>query len=414
MIASRTASVSTRGQASYATILTTQFERVAEVVVGRVAELLCAEVTVLDDANVVVASGARHMVGRHFDVDSQAAERPFLRIPIHLDGQSGAVIVGETLNGEVFSPRLAHMLVQLVVGQALALDRLPDRRERKNAFIRDLLEGAIGDEASVLREASVLGMDLATPRTVVLIDAADYILGSSQQSGDEVAAAGMLQRAELVICNVVSFFHLPNDTICAYIGDGEIAVLKASNTRNLVPWVGPSGAAATESCAWANLAALKRACEGLLQHLQADIGASINLGVGRYHPGMCGIAYSYQDARAALSIGRRLFGQNRVHCLDSLGIGAFVGISDERTKIDLAAHLLSPLDHEPELIDTLDTFFVCNCCPSTSASRLSIHRNTLGYRLQKIASLTGLDPRRFEEAMQIHLALLMRAFHTST
>ena len=36
---------------------------------------------------------------------------------------------------------------------------------------------------------------------------------------------------------MVEFFELPNDTICAYIGDGEIAVLKASNRRNLTRWV---------------------------------------------------------------------------------------------------------------------------------------------------------------------------------
>jgi len=41
---------------------------------------------------------------------------------------------------------------------------------------------------------------------------------------------------------------------------------------------------------------------------------------------------------------------------------------------------------------------------------LAIHHNTLTYRLQKIALLTGLDPRRFEEATQIYLALLLRSF----
>jgi carbohydrate diacid regulator len=124
------------------------------------------------------------------------------------------------------------------------------------------------------------------------------------------------------------------------------------------------------------------------------------------------LARSYQDARAALSLGRRFHGQNGVHCLDSLGIAAFVGVSDERTKIDLATYLLSPLDHEAELLSTLDHFFAEDCCPSATAARLSIHRNTLGYRLDKITSLTGLDPRRFDAAVQIRLALLLRSLRT--
>lgn len=34
-----------------------------------------------------------------------------------------------------------------------------------------------------------------------------------------------------------------------------------------------------------------------------------------------------------------------------------VVISDESTKIELAKHLLSPLDQEPDLLETLNTFF---------------------------------------------------------
>lgn len=89
-------------------------------------------------------------------------------------------------------------------------------------------------------------------------------------------------------------------------------------------------------------------------------------------------------------------------------MAAFIGIADERTKQDLAAHLLSPLDHEPDLLATLLVFFDSDCNASTTATRLSIHRNTLGYRFDKIASRTGLDPRHFDHAVQIRLALLLR------
>ena len=102
-----------------------------------------------------------------------------------------------------------------------------------------------------------------------------------------------------------------------------------------------------------------------------------------------------------------------MHGLDGLGVAAFVGVSDERTKIELATYLLSPLDHEAELIDTLHGFFEENCCPSSTAKRLSIHRNTLGYRLDKITSLTGAGPRRFDDAGQIRVALPLPALSAS-
>jgi carbohydrate diacid regulator len=218
------------------------------------------------------------------------------------------------------------------------------------------------------------------------------------------------RRAQAVISSAVSFFHLPNDTICAYLGDGEVAVLKASNTRNLASWADDGELPAEATPSWANLAALKRASEDLRAHLCRDTDAQVSVGVGRYHPGICRLARSYQDARAALSLGRRFQGHSCVHCLDALGIAAFVGVSDEQTKIDLATYLLGPLNGEPELLASLDAFFAENCAPSSTATRLNIHRNTLSYRLDKITALTGLDPRCFDDAIQIRLALVLRSF----
>lgn len=281
--------------------------------------------------------------------------------------------------------------------------------EIKNRFIYNLLNGLIDDETALTRDARLLGMDFTPPRAVILIDAADYILASAKIDASAAADEQIRQRAQMVISSVVNFFHLPNDTICAYLGDGAVAVLKASDTRNLVTWADRDDAASQPSTSWANLTALKRAGAGLLKRLRQDTHAAISLGVGRYHPGLRGLTRSYQDARAALSLGRRFHGQNGVHCLDGLGIAAFVGVADEQTKIDLATYLLRPLDDGPELLKTLEIFFAENCCPSSCAERLAIHRNTLTYRLSKITALTGLDPRRFDDAVQIRLALVLRA-----
>ncbi len=89
-------------------------------------------------------------------------------------------------------------------------------------------------------------------------------------------------------------------------------------------------------------------------------------------------------------------------------MAAFVGVPDEQTKLDLSTYLLSPLSHAPELLQTLTVFFAQNCCPSATAKQLSVHRNTLSHRLDKITALTGLDPRRFDDGVQIRLALLLR------
>ncbi|MDI3342036.1 MAG: helix-turn-helix domain-containing protein [Sphaerobacter sp.] len=387
-----------------------QFHRVAEAVAARTAELLGADVAVVDERGITLASTEPGLVGLPFDAVRPGLAGGGLRVPLRLDSHAGQVIVGVPASGEVLSPRLVEALIELVINQAAVLEQLPERHELKDTFIHDLLLGRIGDEADVQRKAHILGMDFTRPRAVILIDAAAFILGPVADQRPEVADVQRRRRAQLVIASVVGFFDLPNDTICAYIGDGDVVVLKASSTQDLVAWTDDAGRE-QPGASWANLSALKRAAGALLARLRRDTGVNISVGIGRYHPGVRGLARSYQDARAALSLGRWFHGQNRVHCLDGLGMAAFVGVADERTKADLAQHLLSPLDHAPELLETLDAFFAEDCCPSSAAARLAIHRNTLSYRLDKVALLTGLDPRRFDDAVQIRLALLVRALH---
>jgi carbohydrate diacid regulator len=140
-----------------------------------------------------------------------------------------------------------------------------------------------------------------------------------------------------------------------------------------------------------------------------DVGGEpIDIGIGHCHASIAGLAHSYAAARAALALNKRFDGDNRVPSFNGLGIVAFAGLTDQETKVSLAGHLLSPLDHEPGLVRTLEAFFDANCVPSGTARVLDIHHNTLSYRLDKIGILTGLDPRRFDDAVQTRVALIVR------
>lgn len=389
-----------------------RFIQIADAIIHQVVELLYASVDVVDPYGVVVASNEPQRIGEMLERD--LSDRPFnsfLRVPLRHHSEEGEVIVGNPQTQETISPRLAQALVEMVIHQTMSQNHFSGQHELKNQLINDLLHGRILDEANVLHRAKQLGMDLTPPRAVILIDAAGYVLSRTSEAHPHRDLEHH-RRAQVVISSIVSFFHLPNDTICADLGQGEIVVLKASDTKNLDLWANREEILENNSSSWANLAALKRAADALLLRLRSDTGMAINVGIGRYHPGIEGLARSYEDAHAALSLGRRFQGNNRVHCLGELGIAAFVGVADEETKIDLAKYLLSPLDHEPELLHTLNVFFTESCCLSSTAKRLLIHRNTLSYRLDKIASLTGLEPRKFDDAVQMRLSLVLRSLQS--
>ncbi len=383
-----------------------QVKEVATRVSQRAADLLGERVFVIDQIGRVVAASEPGFAG---SVLADAASRPFT--PLRFSAWEGRVVVGARAVGAVansaagssrapYSPRLVRGVLELIISQ-MTLEGLRGR-DLKNTLVHDLLRGHVSDEESIHRQARILGMDLAPPRAVLLIGAEAYL-------GADGAA-----RSDDIIGSVVRFFHLPSDTICAYIGAGEVAVLKASDAKNLAPWAQVDTGddkGSDKASAWADLGALKRAAAALVARLAADTGARVSIGVGRYHRGLAGLEHSYADAKAALSLGRRLGQKGDVHCLDSVGIAAFIGVADERTKADLATFLLSPLDDEPELLRTLACLFEHDCQPTATAKVLGVHRNTLSYRLEKIASLTGMDPRRFDDAVQIRLALVMRQLH---
>lgn len=394
------------------------FNQIAEAVVLKLASLLQTNVLISDSSQTVIASHGDSYVATlddHLDdyldgpgLSPKPANLNFLTLPFYIDGQTGEIQIEQCIDGEVLSPKLARVFVDLVLSQVAYAD-FSDQQVFKNQVIANLLKGRISDEKTAHHQASLLGIDFTPPRAVILIDATDFIFATDNGKLDGFYDQQCRSRA--IINSIVTVFHLPNDTICADLGGGEFAVIKASDTKNLSPWashtlttsdaLGPS---------WTNLDALKRAGDALLAKLREETGTALSVGIGRYHPGILGLSRSYQDAQVALRLGRQFNGQNHVYCLNDLGIAAFACVADERTKIQLALHLLSPLDNEPELIYTLKVFFEENCGLSTTAKRLCIHRNTLTYRLEKTASLTGLDPRRFDEAVQIRLALLLQEF----
>ncbi len=367
-----------------------------EALIQRLAAIFHAEVCVLGKTGIVLGSSKQGWRGRPFsELDHEGCPAP-LRLPIVLDGRRCEVAICGL--GERISPRLAQTLVDMTLSELLRQQELPARAEIKNRFIYDLLHGHIDDEATLSHYAELLGLDLSPPRAVILIDALDYMAGEKSSPQES------RRRVQALVDAIIHFFHLPDDLTCAYLGDGQIVVLKASDRQNLSAWAGSDQSGARR---WADLTALQRAATALLGCLPAGAAAAVRIGLGRHHPGPTGLAASYADAQAALVLGRRFHHQQQVHCLTDLGVAAFVGLADAQTKEELAQHLLSPLRDEPELVETLQHFFAEDCSLCATAARLYIHRNTLSYRLDKIASLTGLDPRCFDEAVQLRLALMV-------
>lgn len=66
---------------------------------------------------------------------------------------------------------------------------------------------------------------------------------------------------------------------------------------------------------------------------------------------------------------------------------------------------LAPLPAHAELARTAEVYLDCAGQAGRTASELSIHRQTLYYRLSRVEQLTGLDLDDGEDRLLLHMAL---------
>jgi len=99
---------------------------------------------------------------------------------------------------------------------------------------------------------------------------------------------------------------------------------------------------------------------------------------------------AYAEARTVAETARAL-GRPETICTRNRMIFEYSVAAGGPTLTALAA-LLDPLAAHPALLETLDAFIDSQFNHNVSAQALFIHRNTVTYRLSRIAELTGYDP----------------------
>lgn len=138
---------------------------------------------------------------------------------------------------------------------------------------------------------------------------------------------------------------------------------------------------------------------------------TVTCGISRLGKGVEGLWKTYREARAALELGRAIFGEGRDIHYEALGVyRLLLGRSDTAEQKGFAAEVVDPLrtydeSRGGELLKTLETYLQTNGNAKRTASLLFTHYNTVLYRLNKIRQLTGLDPYHPDQRLTLQTAL---------
>jgi hypothetical protein len=138
-------------------------------------------------------------------------------------------------------------------------------------------------------------------------------------------------------------------------------------------------------------------------------GSPWRVAVGRAHPGAYGIARSYEEAREGLTMATRMRLESPVVETRDLLVYRVLA-RDQPALVDLVASVLSPLAQARggagPLVETLAAYFDCGCVATAAAAELHLSVRAVTYRLDRVASWTGLHPSDPSHRFTLHAAVL--------
>lgn len=291
-------------------------------------------------------------------------------------------------------------LERIILGQVVPILALEFARERERSEVEsryqieafmDVLQGNYQQPEEMLARARLLGYDLTAPQVIAIFEmhtteAEDLSNGFQAQWSKRV-------RDELLR-------DWPNSWILT-----ETNKVTAILPLNPMEIDSPDA----ETLLLARLERVHARLQPGQSHSSKVLAYSI--GLGRAVHSLAAIPQSLREAQQALEIGRRLFGENKLHSFAHLGIYRLLFHLNGQSELsEFYAETLGPILQadtrgDGTLIDTLEGFFRCNGNLSETARSMHLHRNSLLYRLGRIEEILGHSLEDAELRLSLQIAL---------
>ena len=267
-------------------------------------------------------------------------------------------------------------------------------RQLKDELFEGLLSGRTSDEQVARERAVRLGYrpELAYRVALLRVDAVD----SSETSG---------QRRRLLE-RVAAFCVRGGPDVLATVREDELALVipdEADTAR--------FGQSAAASELTHSVAASELAQSALEEAALLLPGVAVTAGSGGVCSSASAIARSYAQARRALDTARRFGRTGEVVAFEDLGVYRLLfHVSDASELRGFTEQVLGPLieydqRHASDFVRTLDAFLSNNGNVQATARDLSLHVNSVTYRLQRIQAIAGIDLEESEDRLLAQVAL---------
>lgn len=159
-------------------------------------------------------------------------------------------------------------------------------------------------------------------------------------------------------------------------------------------------------------AKLEEYAQQIASMFNTEIMASVRVTYGNVANSILEVGKTYREAKVAQEVAKIFYDGRMVAGYSSLGIGRLI----HELPLSLCEMFLDEVFGDKKLklseeeLNTIDKFFDNNLNISETARELFMHRNTLVYHLEKLQKATGLDIRKFDDALTFKIATMVARY----
>lgn len=362
--------------------------KVSRKIIDDISRFSDKKYAVTDTSGEVLASSEDFSIEhRILDIKSKRA------LPLQFQSQKvGYLYIDENLQLVKETGNLVRSMAELIIHETYFKEVLSSDEKRIDQLIYDFLNLSDMDLGEFRRIISSFGVDLTRNKLAIFIEIEDpNYLFLEEKEAIEGERDHKIAKVKRELKNALSSFYTHHRrNLVSYIGGNNFVIFKD---------MGDEPEAYQEE--------FKKTLNTLFFNIKTEIRTDVTVGVGEYKCGLGGLRESFEEARTALRFGKQIWGPGQIYHYDSFGVVAplFSGVTEQN--ITFSKNIVENLAKYPELFESLKIYFEDDLSLSKTAKKLKIHRNTLVYRLERINEITGFDPRVFNEAFQLQLALIL-------
>jgi len=397
----------------------------AQNIVDKTMSILGKNINIMNENGVIIGSGDKSRLNQFHegaaqvikegkkleiyseDINHLVGSKPGINLPIeHNNKIIGVVgITGEPNEVTPFG-EVIKMTVEMMLQQEFLLKELQLEKQARENFIHDLISGRVGNDPDLFAtRGQIVGYNVLIPRMALVIDIYQFkkTAKKSLQTFKGMKEGEIyLQRLKNDVLKTIQgiFANAPQE-IVSYTGGDRFVVLKTIDLKD------------SDEIVRKKIFIIGEKIKNIISQ---KIKFKVTIGIGGYREGIRGLSKSFKEATQALDVGSRLLGAGDIYHIDNLGIGRLLAeIKEESQKEFIEKTIYSTKSSKEKkinefLLETLQGFFDNNLSITQTAKALFIHRNTLLYRLGRVKKITGLDPKKFDDAVQLRVALKMKIY----